>query len=106
MEINFSRFWDLSLGAKDLSFTPTLLANSSNTSRKSQPSIFSKKVKTSPASPQPKHLKTWRSGEIISEGVFSLWNGQRAAKLRPVFFRGMYEEITSTISTLLLTSAT
>ena len=34
----------------------------------------------------------------MNEGVFSLWNGQRALKTEPARFRGMYALIRSTMS--------
>ena len=40
-----------------------------------------------PALPQPKHLKICFEGLTEKDGVFSLWKGQHAMKLRPPFLR-------------------
>ena len=46
------------------------------------------KPKTSPAFPQPKHLKICFCGLTLKEGVFSAWKGQRATRFRPARLRG------------------
>ena len=63
-------------------------------------------VKTFHHFPHPKHLKICFVGETINDGVFSPWNGQHAQKLLPFLLRGIYLEITSTISTRPRTSST
>ena len=75
-------------------------------SRKSILSISWTNVKTFHHFQHPKHLKICFVGETINDGVFSQWNGQHAEKLLPALLRGIYLEITSTISTRPNTSST
>ena len=59
-------------------------------------SIFIRKVKASPPSPQPKQWNVWRSGLTMKDGVRSWWNGQRPLRLRPARCRpGTYSETSS-----------
>ena len=57
------------------------------------------KLKTSPPVAQaPKQRHVCRSGFTMKDGVFSVWNGQSALKLRPFFFNSTEAEINSTMS--------
>lgn len=47
--------------------------------------------------PQPKHLKVFRMGETLNEGVFSWWNGQRAVRFEPERRRLRKSETTSSM---------
>ena len=47
------------------------------TRRRSSPSIFIRKLMTSPPSPQPKQCQNWRAGVTWKDGDFSSWKGHR-----------------------------
>src|SRR5690606_31334971 len=73
----------------------------------SRPSTRRTNSSTSPPVEQaPKQCHVCRSGSTTNEGVRSVWNGQRALKVRPSFFNsGTYPVTTSTISRRLLMSS-
>src|SRR5258708_18504841 len=59
------------------SVTPKRWAMASTASVNCRPSVSITKLMTSPALPQPKHLKKPLSAETLNDGVFSACKGQR-----------------------------
>ena len=87
--------------------TPARVASRRSASGNSTPSLRMTNENTSPPVPQaPKQCQLCRSAETMKEGVFSLWKGQFALKLRPVRFSWTYWPTTSTISSRALISST
>ena len=61
--------------------------NTSNNETDNRRRLHITNLNTSPATPQPKHLKIPFSGLTINEGVFSVWKGQQHLKFLPAFFK-------------------
>ena len=69
--------------------TPAFSASTRRASPKLRPSLRITKEKASPPvaqAPKQRQLCLW--GSTTKEGVFSVWNGHVALKVRPDFFRG------------------
>ena len=87
---------------KDLSAVVDRSASCSKAVRKSSDSYFIKNEKQSPPSPHDQHLYDCRSGETVSEGLWSSWNGHSPTNCRPprLGCRVTLSPINSTMSVL------